>query len=105
MSDVLRMKKVTYESLEKLVINNKYNNKFGKLKVENYHKVGSVEVVMQIFEKLYFRSSSIASLSLLFIKNENEVTIDIAATGSGVALMNFDLGSSKNYLKEAEDFF
>ncbi|KAB2331880.1 DUF6054 family protein [Bacillus mesophilum] len=57
------------------------------------------QISILIFEKFYFRTTSFASLTVVFDNFEGETVMKCISAGNGDGLFNFGLGSGKNFIK------
>lgn len=62
---------------------------------------GASEVYMLIFECMYFRSMSSASLSVLLTQDGDMQLADLVGSGGGTGIFNVSLGANSDFVKTA----
>ncbi len=65
-----------------------------------YHELGEAKTLLLVFERLYLRTASYASLTILLTEFHGMQTADIISSG-GKEIM-FSLGAERNFAKHGE---
>ncbi len=65
-------------------------------------QVGSGDVALLCFERLFFRNGSYASLTVMLTDDGDVQTADIVGYGGGEGLLNFSLGANRDFAEMAE---
>lgn len=66
-------------------------------------QVGSGDVALLCFEKLFYRNGSYASLTVMLTDDGETQTADIIGYGGGEGLLNFSLGANRDFAAMAEE--
>ncbi|MCL2559583.1 MAG: DUF6054 family protein [Turicibacter sp.] len=100
--DVAEISKYLTEGLEGLHTSSVY---------KNVSKIGDEDVVLQIFERYYHRNKERASLTVLISGKDDEVRVEVAASGGGGGMLfrislgaHDDFASRAGELLQARDF-
>lgn len=65
-------------------------------------QIGSGDVALLCFERMYFRNGSYASLAIMLTDDGEVQTADIIGYGGGEGLGNFSWGANRNFAEMAE---
>ena len=65
-----------------------------------YHELGEVKTLLLVFERLYLRTSSYTSLTILLTEFNGMQTADIISSGGRGSLFSF--GSERSFTKHGE---
>lgn len=72
----------------------------GELVTENWRHFDDCEVVLLVFEKLYWRNRSYANLTVLLTETEEDQTADIVGSGGREGLFNISWGCKFQFIEK-----
>lgn len=67
----------------------------------SWRSIDKVTVVLMVFERYFWRTSSYASLTIMLMDYEGNQTIDIVASGGGEGFFNLSWGANADFAAAA----
>lgn len=67
------------------------------------YEVGSMQTVLYVFERFFIRTESMATLTVLFTNNGQQIIVDVIASGAGEGVLNISWGANRSFAKMAVD--
>lgn len=67
------------------------------------NQVGDIQTILYVFERYYIRTENVASLTVLFTNDGQQILADVIATGAGGGVLNISWGANASFAKIAVD--
>ncbi|RRD32222.1 hypothetical protein EII38_00360 [Streptococcus minor] len=67
------------------------------------YEVGPMQTILYVFERHFFRTESMASLTVLFTNDGQQIFADIIASGAGQGVFNISWGANGSFARMAVD--
>ena len=68
-----------------------------ELVVNRIEKHDQIEILLLVFEKWFFRTNSMAVLTIQIVSDGFEQTATVVGTGGGEGILNLDWGANKDF--------
>ena len=102
-SSVVRMKRYSQDSLSQLADTIESYNSDSDLVVRQLNNLDGKEVLLLVFEKYYFRTGSMAVLTVQGVSDGEKQSVTIVGTGGGEGFLNISWGANSNYAEGTAD--
>lgn len=101
-STVFKLTRTSGESMEALA--KALNAKIGdELAFRGIQRAGGAETLLLVFEKFYFRTSSMAVLTIQCVSDGYEQKATVIGTGGGSGILNISWGANEDYAATASE--
>jgi len=89
---------VDFNSAEKIILD------FGESVYSETRKIGAYSVMLCVFEQLFFRVGSYASLTVMLTEADSGVDITAIGSGGGNGLFNISWGAENSYVESFKEY-